>query len=170
MTQRAVVQEHHQAPRDAATSRGWRNSLEFHIPQLGNLMHNVYNREFRRLGVTRSQAVALVQLGEYGTLSQSQLAKLVGVGKAATGTLVQQMEDLGLISRQADPTDARNRLVSLAPTGAELVEEFGVIAHNLGVRIRAGITPAERRLVADVLLRMRANLESIESEAIPLEG
>jgi DNA-binding MarR family transcriptional regulator len=146
--------------------RGWRHSLDFDIPLVGTLIHNVYNRAFRELGVTRSQAVALVFLAEYGPMSQSDLAQRIALGKAATGSLIRRMEEAGLLTRSADPSDGRNRLVALDAAGAELIDGFSVIGHEIGERLRDGITPAERRLVADVLERMRNNLEALEQTGV----
>jgi DNA-binding MarR family transcriptional regulator len=146
--------------------RGWRHSLDFDIPLVGTLIHNAYNRAFRRLGVTRSQAVALVFLAEFGAMTQSELAQRIVLGKAATGTLLRQMEEAGLVRRTADPGDGRSRLVTLGEAGAALIERFSVIGLELGERMRDGITPAERRLVADVLRRMQANLESFDPACV----
>lgn len=150
--------------------RGWRHSLDFDIPLVGTLIHNVYNRALRQLGVTRSQAVALVFLAEYGAMTQSEIAQRIVLGKAATGTLIRQMEEAGLVSRTADPGDGRSRMVVLGDTGAELIEKFSVIGRELGERMREGITPAERRLVADVLTRMRSNLEELDPSLVVTNG
>jgi DNA-binding MarR family transcriptional regulator len=144
-------------------SRRWRYSLDFDLPEVGQIMHRVYNRAFRDLGVTRNQAVALVYLAEYGLISQTDLARRVGLGKASMGVLIDQMEQAGFVTRQADAVDRRARLVGLGPRGEELIEEFSVIGHDLAERMRVGTTSAERRMVADVLKRIRANLEAIEA-------
>ena len=39
---------------DDGVNRGWQEPLGYYIPQVGNRMHNVYNRAFRALGVRRS--------------------------------------------------------------------------------------------------------------------
>jgi hypothetical protein len=59
-------------------------------------------------------------------------------------------------------------MVSLGDAGADLVERFSVIGVQLGERLRQGVTGAERRLVADVLSRIRENLESLDASQ-PLE-
>ena len=151
------------------SGRGWRHSLDFDIPLVGTLIHNAYNRALRQLGVTRSQAVALVFLAEYGAMTQSEIAQRIVLGKAATGTLIRQMEEAGLVSRTADPGDGRSRMVALGDAGAELIEKFSVIGRELGERMRVGTTPAERRLVADVLTRMRENLESFDPSLVVMD-
>jgi DNA-binding MarR family transcriptional regulator len=153
-------------PEAELPGRGWRHSLDFQIPLVGTMVHNAYNRALRQLGMTRSQAVALVFLAEYGAMTQSELAQRIVLGKAATGTLLRQMEEAGLVSRTSDPGDGRSRLVSLGDAGAELIERFSSIGLELGERLRDGITPAERRLVADVLSRMQANLESFDPACV----
>jgi DNA-binding MarR family transcriptional regulator len=149
-----------------SSGRGWRHSLDFHIPLVGTLIHNAYNRALRDLGVTRSQATALVFLAEYDSMSQSDLAQRIGLGKAATGTLLRQMEEAGLVTRTVDPGDGRSRMVSLGEAGAKVIERFSVIGRDLGERMREGITPAERRLVADVLDRLRMNLEQLDPACV----
>lgn len=57
-----------------------------------------------------------------GGTRMTELARRAGVTKQAIGELIVQCEELGLIKRTADPTDARAKLVKFTPRGLEWLE------------------------------------------------
>lgn len=54
----------------------------------------------------------------------TDLAQRAGVSKQAMGKLVDQCEAWGLVTRQADPLDARARRVCFTPTGLAWLQAF----------------------------------------------
>jgi DNA-binding MarR family transcriptional regulator len=72
------------------------------------------------LELTFAQARALFMLAARKELTVSQLATLLGVGKATASILVQQLVERGLVTRTEQETDRRNTLVRLSPKGAEI--------------------------------------------------
>lgn len=152
----------HRPTSENASPHQWLKTLEFLLPDVGQVMPRLYDREFRRLGVTSSQAFSLVHLATHRSLTQSELAKLIGLGRAATGTLLDQMENLGYIRREKDPNDRRVRIVTLDEGGRQLIEQFQPIARSIGMKVREGTTVAERRLLLSVLQRLEHNIISIE--------
>jgi DNA-binding MarR family transcriptional regulator len=54
----------------------------------------------------------------------SELAVRAGMSKQAMGDLVDQCEAWGLVTREADPRDARARLVRFTPTGLAWLQAF----------------------------------------------
>jgi DNA-binding MarR family transcriptional regulator len=54
----------------------------------------------------------------------TELARRAGVTKQAIGELIVQCEELGLIKRSADPTDARAKLVKFTERGLGWLEAF----------------------------------------------
>ena len=54
----------------------------------------------------------------------TDLAERAGMSKQAMGDLVDQCEAWGLVTREADPRDARVRMVRFTPTGLSWLQAF----------------------------------------------
>ncbi|NAZ74471.1 MarR family transcriptional regulator [Kineococcus sp. T13] len=63
----------------------------------------------------------LVRLDIVGDSRPSDLAAYFGIGKPTLSRQVQLLERLGLVSREADPTDGRAVRLKLSPEGLEKV-------------------------------------------------
>jgi DNA-binding MarR family transcriptional regulator len=69
----------------------------------------------------------------------TDLAQRAGMSKQAMGDLVDQCEAWGLVTRDADPRDARARLVQFTPTGLLWLQAF-----------REAVAQAEREFRSEV--------------------
>jgi DNA-binding MarR family transcriptional regulator len=128
-------------------------------------IRDAYDARFARLNLNLTQASLLVFLHESGPLRQTQLARRLGQGRAATGSTVDQLEDRGLVERQPDPDDRRAWLVTLTPRGKDLVDPINEIDRVLRAELRLDISREERQQLARLLLRLQANLARILAEA-----
>lgn len=70
--------------------------------------------------ITLAQSRIFQRIGVRGT-RLTDLAEQARVTKQTAAVLVQSLEDAGYVYRAADPTDARSRLVCIAPRGDEAV-------------------------------------------------
>ena len=125
-----------------------------------------YDTCFEPLDLTLSQASAIGYLHENGPMTQTQLAAALVLGKAATGSLVDQLEARNLLQRVPNPDDRRVWLVENTADGAEMAVRIVDVDRQLRERLRVGITSAERRQLADLLLRMSANAQEARLEEI----
>jgi DNA-binding MarR family transcriptional regulator len=64
------------------------------------------------------------QLALAGPLSVRQLADVLGITHASVSETRQSLERAGLITSDADPGDARRRLLALSPSGKTLVAQL----------------------------------------------
>jgi DNA-binding MarR family transcriptional regulator len=124
-------------------------------------IRDAYDARFDELGLNLTQASTLVFLHESGPLRQTQLARRLGRGRAATGSTVDQLENRGLVERQADPADRRAWLVRLTPAGKDLVDPVHEIDRVLRAELRLDISRGERQQLAKLLLRLQANLARV---------
>jgi DNA-binding MarR family transcriptional regulator len=69
----------------------------------------------------------------------TDLAERAGMSKQAMGDLVDQCEAWGLVTREADPRDARARVVKFTPTGLAWLQAF-----------RDAVAQAEKEFRAEV--------------------
>lgn len=119
----------------------------------------VYDQWFEPLGLNLSQAQILGFVEHNGALNQTQLAAALVLGRAAVGSVIDQLEARELVRRVPDPDDGRVWLVENTDAGNELAEEVERVDHELRAILRCGITRKERQQAADIALRMSANTQ-----------
>ncbi len=140
------------------------NQLEFLLAEVVRVQIRVYNRRFRKTGLNQSQVSALIHLDRVETLSQIDLASRLGMRKAATGTLLDNLEDKRLVQRTRGRDDRRLQLVSITDEGRRVVETVDHMAKPLGQELRKGISRDERIQLVSILHRIRKNLQFAEEE------
>jgi DNA-binding MarR family transcriptional regulator len=107
----------------------------------------------RRLSLTETEVLAIQQLGWAGRLTPTQLTDLVGLSSGGGSALVQRLERGGHLEREAHPLDRRSSVVRLtAATRATVEDVLGPLATDFD-ELAAGLSPAERVLVARFLTR-----------------
>ncbi len=78
----------------------------------------------------------------------TELAQRAGMSKQAMGDLVTQCEAWGLVAREADPADARARLVRFTPTGLAWLQAFREAVAQAEAEFRAEVGDAVATVVA----------------------
>ncbi|WP_331027610.1 MarR family winged helix-turn-helix transcriptional regulator [Sphingomonas sp.] len=92
------------------------------------------------------------QLALAGPLSVRQLADVLGISHASVSETRQSLERAGLITSEADPGDARRRVLALSPSGGALVSQLRSLWDAFDEAARAldaeagGVTEALARL------------------------
>lgn len=126
-------------------------------------IRQAYDHAYEPLRLNLPQASLLAFVDEFGAKTQTYLAERMNLGRAATGTMVDQLEQRGLVERQNDPEDRRVWLVAITATGKELVAQILEIDRVVRKELRSGISRAERQQLADVIVRLQHNLKNITS-------
>ena len=140
--------------------------VESTIMATARAIRQSYDQRFNDLDLNLSEASVLAYVAEHGALTQTQIAKSLGLGRAATGALIDVLEDRALVQRQTNPDDRRVWLVEITIAGKELLEEVYVRDQILRKQLRNGITRQERQQLAAVLVRLGNNLASVLAEEI----
>jgi len=112
------------------------------------------------LDLNLSQATLLAYVTDFGSSTQTELAEMVGLGRAATGTMIDQLEFRGLLERRPDPDDRRVWLVAATLTGEALVEQFYELDRGLRDEFRKGISRSDRHQLAELLDRLSINISA----------
>ncbi len=139
--------------------------VESTLMATSRLVRIAYDQAYAALELNLTQATLLAFVFERGPLRQTQLAKGLGVGRAATGTIVEGLERRGLVERGTDPADRRAWLVSVTPSGQSLVGPINEIDREVRAALRLDISRAERQQLARLLLRLQANAARVVAEA-----
>jgi DNA-binding MarR family transcriptional regulator len=143
------------------------NQLEFVLHAASRSLARAYNEQFRKLDLTQSQAGVLLQIDWGGASTQTQIARRLGIQKAAAGELIIDLEARGLLRRERHAGDARMIEVTLTPTGRRKLKGINDFVARLGPLLREGIDDDEMRRALAVLARVRANVEAIEGLKSP---
>lgn len=106
--------------------------------------------------LTMAQSRLAARLGPKGT-RLTELAEQARITKQTAGSLVDQLERAGYVRRVPDPTDARARLVQIAPRGEAAI----AVARTVEVEVEAEWTVHLGKRGASQLRRALTRLREI---------
>ena len=136
----------------------WDQRLGFLMHDVSRLRRTVFDEYMKPMNITRSQWWVLAYLARHDGMIQSDLANVLELGKAALGSLLDRLEESGLVRRGADAVDRRAKRVYLSPAGATLIKEMQVHSYEMSERILEGLSVDERNHLVDLLRRVKSNL------------
>ena len=113
-------------------------------------IRRAYDRRLEELGLNLSEAILL--------------ARHMGVGRAAMGSLIDALERRGWVERRPKPGDRRVWLVATTPSGEQAARQVAKIDERLRDELRAGISRRERRELNQLLNRLRENVAKVVAE------
>ena len=128
------------------------------------------DKALRPMGVTRSQWWVLANLSRHDGdgMMQTELAKVMDVGKVTLGGLIDRLETSGLIKRVADPTDRRAKRVVMTARGTKLLADVKGTAARVNLQILNGISAGDIARTETVLYKIKQQL--ISMDAVPGAG
>lgn len=124
-------------------------------------MRRAYNARLAGMALKLSEAFLLAHVHRSEPMTQTKLAQGLGIGRAATGALIDALESKDLVERSAHAEDRRVWLVASTDRAAPIVDEILAVDTALREALWAGVSLAERREVSDILIRLQVNLEAI---------
>ncbi|MFI6066555.1 MarR family winged helix-turn-helix transcriptional regulator [Micromonospora sp. NPDC051227] len=77
-------------------------------------------------------------------VSQQALIDLLGVDPSALVSVLNELEGLGLLTRQRDPVDRRRHVVTITPKGTTALTEVDAILDGADDDLFAALSPIER--------------------------
>ena len=102
----------------------------------------------------RSDFAVLAALEEYGPLSQADLGRRLGLDRNDVSGIVTRLASGCHVDRQADPASRRRNVVTLTASGRQYLEEIQRHADAAQDELLAGLDPAERRELNELLARL----------------
>jgi MarR family transcriptional regulator, transcriptional regulator for hemolysin len=141
-----------------------RQTTESLLMATSRSLRRAYDNRLAGLGLKVSEAYLLAHVHRRGPMTQTQLAEGLGLGRAATGAIVDALERKGLVERSAHAGDRRVWLVASTEQAAPVAEEAAAVDVALREQLWTGISQAERRALAETLLRLQVNLAAILNE------
>lgn len=148
-------------PADGGTRIG------FLVHDVSRMRRTLYDQTVKPLGLTRSQWWVLAQLSRQMApdgMPQTELAKLLDIGKVTIGGLVDRLEERGFVERRADRTDRRAKRVFVTADGRKILRRMVQLSSDLNAVIYKGFDEEDMRVVERVLDRMKGNIRAALEE------
>jgi DNA-binding MarR family transcriptional regulator len=132
--------------------------------QLADLLHRLTKRLRRAqaerlapLGLTPAQerALRLITRSE-DPPRMTELAERLGIVPRSLTTVIDALEEAGLVSREIDPRNRRAILLHLTDRGASVRDELRADRRRAADDLFAPLTPADRETLGNLLSRLDA--------------
>lgn len=133
-------------------------------------VRRAYDAALAELGVNLSEASVLAHLQDGGPLTQTELARRIGTGRARMGAWIDALTAKGAVVREADPHDRRVWQVALTPAGRKLWEETVRVDRSIRRVLRSGSTAEDRARLDALLTLINHNADTLVTGAPPFGG
>ena len=130
--------------------------LSIAIRAISFAQRNAADAWVRSTGLTRQQAFALGYIEEYqdeGVIARD-LADMSGTTPASVTSLLQGLEDRGLVTRMLSPRDSRVKLLRVTPAGSGLIKGFDEAIRKAQLEFFAPLSAAEQNDLLELLERI----------------
>src|SRR5437899_11748048 len=126
------------------------------------------NRAYKSFGLSQRAhaAMAAVDLGGPDGARPSDVARELGVSRAAATTFTQRLEAKGLVETTTDPDDDRGVRVTLTRHGLEVLLRVGQLERRLAARTIEGLPASAMARTIHVLQELRQRLEQKVLEVV----
>ena len=109
-----------------------------------------------------ASTLSLLQvLGEHGPLRPSEIAERQRVHRSLVTRQLQELEGMGYVQTEADPVDARSRLVSLTPAGVAQLVDLEQVGIERFATFVADWQPEEVRALTALLEKLEASKAAV---------
>ncbi|QEO14318.1 winged helix DNA-binding protein [Agromyces intestinalis] len=133
------------------------------IRALGFAQRSSADEWVRESGLTRQQAFTIGYIEEHqdrGVIAR-ELAEISGTTAASVASLLQGLEERGLVTRTPSPDDSRVKLLRVTPAASRLTEGFEDAMIAAQEQPFAVLTPDEQQTLLSLLERVTADIEPV---------
>ena len=141
------------------------SSLGLLFRQVRDALRDAMERELAASGhdLTLSQYITLKKL-HFGTASASELAQAAELNPGAMTRLLDRLEAVGLVQREAHPSDRRALRIVLTTRGKAIWPELEACADRVRERALAELDDKQRTELVRMLEQVHANLSGNEHQ------
>jgi MarR family transcriptional regulator, transcriptional regulator for hemolysin len=141
-------------------------SFGFLVNDVARLYGRRFEKNGKRLGLTRAQCRTLGYLARNEGLNQAGLADLLEIRPMTLVRQIDRMEEAGWIERRPDPADRRARRLYLTAKARPILGRIWNVATLTRNEALARLSPDEAERLIDMLQRVHATL----SERVSVGG
>jgi DNA-binding MarR family transcriptional regulator len=115
-------------------------------------------------GLSGPRVRVLLAVADAAPVRMSDLAGQVGISPRTITTLVDGLEEAGLVARRPEPGDRRAMRVDLTETGRGWISQIRVALRALADEVLGDLNPTERGQLLQLLSRVRADGSDCDPE------
>jgi DNA-binding MarR family transcriptional regulator len=141
----------------------------FTLSQLGFATSSGFAQRMGTLHLEPRHFAVLRALRAADGQSQQAVADRLQIPPSTMVSLVDHLEQEGLLERRMHAADRRTRQLRLTPSGMQVLEEAIRLGNQWEQQICAGLSGAERDQLLDLLRRVAANV-GIHQDTLPDRG
>jgi MarR family transcriptional regulator, transcriptional regulator for hemolysin len=145
--------------------RNERIRIGFLIHDVSRLRRTAFDQRLKPLDITRSQWWVLAGISRHGEegITQTELARVLDLGKVALGGLIDRLEDRGFVERKADASDRRINRVLLTRKGNQVLDRMQKIGMDMNAKVMKGISLERQHMLSETLHEMKENLIALDT-------
>jgi MarR family transcriptional regulator, transcriptional regulator for hemolysin len=136
-------------------------NLIFIINQTSKEQISQFDDQMQALDLDKAQWRILGYLIYFENINQSELAKLLGVGKAPLGQLIHKLEQAGWVQRRPSQSDRRSYNLGLSERLKEIAALIKKLMELEAERLLTGLDEQERESVKRTLRTIRRNIDDV---------
>ena len=134
-------------------------SLGAQINIVARTLRVALEKELASEGISPSQWMLIMALGERDHQGQSELGKVLHLDNATITRIVDKLQDKGLMVRNQDKSDRRAQIVSLTDKGRTAYNKWNTIGELVNEEASQNLAPEEIKKLLHYLAIVKDNLD-----------
>lgn len=141
--------------------------ISYLIFDLSRFIRHEYERRVVEAGliVTPAEARLLAIVEHYGGSNQNELATVLGLSRMSLSTVLDRLENSGLVRRTADKNDRRAKRVDTTEAATPVLERLKLISAEVRELARGDIPQEQWETFREIAEKARANLRDVQLSA-----
>lgn len=131
------------------------------VGQTNHKVHRALNQSLGELDLSLAQHEILLWVWQKPGITQKQLAERLLVVKSNVSALIKKLESRGLVNRDCDPADTRNKCLSLTATGRQLVQQSFERQNRIIAAMVAVVSDDELERIGAMMSRVGKALDAL---------
>lgn len=131
--------------------------------EISHIIRQRFNKAAEGIGFTHAQWRALVHLSENENCRQIDLAEILEIKPITLVKQIDLLEESGMVVRNKDVDDRRAYRLVITDKARDIMQELWNIADAVEREVLAALSEDERRLMTDLLDRVKSSLATSDS-------
>jgi DNA-binding MarR family transcriptional regulator len=144
-----------------AVEERFSESLGTQINLVARWMRTALEKELAPYGVTPSQWMLLMALGQKNQQGQTELGKMVNLDNATITRCLDKLQSMSLIVRNPDAHDRRAQKVSLTAKGQKIYHEWNVLGKKINDQAAKNLSASDKKKLLELLGTLIDNLNAV---------
>ncbi|WP_246021736.1 MarR family winged helix-turn-helix transcriptional regulator [Alteraurantiacibacter aquimixticola] len=126
----------------------------FHIRLAHGAVYRHFTETFADLGLTQKQVSVLWLVGDHPEIAQIEVGSRLRMDRATTMTIVNRLEERGLLRRERSSSDGRKQAMFLTEEGEAVLEEAKRCIESHESWLKSRFSEAEIEKLVEMLARI----------------